>query len=64
MSEQTGETDVLRERIVDALHSEWIAAAEARTVASPREHCEALADVVMAVLASPDPVEPSDSGAC
>ena len=58
------ESDVLRERIVEALHNEWIAASEARTVASPRGHCEALADVVMAVLAGSDPVEPSDLGAC
>lgn len=36
-----------RDRLIDILESAWVTAAEAKTVASPREHCRKLADAVI-----------------
>lgn len=36
-----------RTRLIDLLESAWMSAAEAGTKASPREHCQKLADVII-----------------
>ncbi|MGW4107028.1 hypothetical protein [Streptomyces sp. NPDC004976] len=50
----------LRDRIADALTAEHHRRAEARIVASPEEHCAAMADAVLAVLPEPTDRAASD----
>ena len=56
--------DTRRPAVVAALTAEHYRRAEARIVASPEEHCEAMADAVMRVLTTADdaPTTPTDDG--